>query len=76
MSDQAPTITKAELAKKLGVKIRVHQMKDGIPVRDKETGEYKTTSKNPTAGDIMSFAEYGDHFVVVTIDGQKVKVDK
>jgi len=72
MADQKP-LTAADVAASLkDHKVRMHAMKDGAPVRDKE-GNYKVIERAPRAEDVISFAVSDDGVITaVTCDGQKL----
>jgi co-chaperonin GroES (HSP10) len=71
MAEPKP-LTAADVAAKLkSHKVRVHAVKNGAPVRDKE-GNYKVIERNIKAGDIVSFTERDGVITAVTVDGQKL----
>lgn len=54
---------------------QVPKMKDGKAVLDKDDQPVLTNVKVPVQ-DVMSFKDYGDHVIVVTTAGEKLRGDK
>lgn len=63
----------AEEAAKL-VSRQTPKMKDGKPVLDKDK-QPEMESKEINADEVLSFRDYGDHVVVVTTSGEKLRGD-
>jgi hypothetical protein len=70
----APKMTAAEAAKL--VKRTVVKTNDGKPVIDEKTKQAVTELAAIAANEVLSFADYGTHVVVVTTRGEKLRGDK
>ncbi len=67
------TMTAADAAKRVKrTVVKAVLDKDGKPLKDADGNPKFTTQKLSVAADeVLSFKDYGDYVVVVTIDGQK-----
>lgn len=72
-ADEKAVMTKEDAAK--FVFRRVPKMKDGEPVLNDE-GDPELESTPVPADEVMSFKDYGDHVVIVTTAGEKLRGDK
>ncbi len=45
-------------------------------VSEDKNGKRRTSTKAIAAKEVLSFKDYGDHVMVVTVDGQKFRGDK
>ncbi|MEW6646535.1 MAG: hypothetical protein AB1450_05010 [Pseudomonadota bacterium] len=67
-------MTAADAAKL--VKRSVVKTKDGKSVLDEKTKQPLTELAPIDANEVMAFADYGDHVVVVTTSGEKLRGEK
>jgi hypothetical protein len=71
---EQPKMTAADAAKL--VKRSVVKTKDGKPVLGEKTKQPLTELAAIDASEVMAFADYGDHVVVVTTSGEKLRGEK
>ncbi len=67
-------MTKAEAAKL--VKRNVPKLDDKGKIEHDKDGNPKTREQAIKEDEVMSFADYGDHVVVVTTSGEKLRGEK